>query len=205
MISKSLYIKKTFLCRILTPAFLIFFSTSSVFAVELNNQKLELSSGKMLFTLVKTTPAGDSKMTGLANKFSGWMDLQKKTVEITMYVTHQSFQLSGEFKFANNRMHETYMHSDKYPTSKYSGTVVSFDPSSGKIKLIGNMSLHGVTKSNFPIECVYENTKKSDEYLLVCSFTVKLTDFNIEPPDIGLATVDNVVRLKTKFIMRVVK
>ncbi|MDH5655707.1 MAG: YceI family protein [Spirochaetia bacterium] len=198
-------IMKKHLLNLLVPGILLIFFASAVSAVDLKDETLKITSGKMLFTLVKTTPQGDSKMSGLANKFKGSINFKDKTVSVTMDINQDDFLLSGKFKFANNRMHVTYLESEKYTNAVFSGQVVSFDPESGKFSVRGNMTLHGVTKSNFLIDCMIEKTKKANEYLLTSSFKINLTDFKIPVPDIGLAKVNEVVGLKTKFILSVEK
>ena len=177
----------------------------SLLSADLKNQKLNIVSGKALFTLVKTTPQGDSKMSGLASKISGNLDLQEKKVNVKMDIGHENFQLSGQFKFANNRMHETYMESKKYPQAGYSGRIVSFDPGSGKASALGSFTLHGVTKENVALDGTIEKTTNPSEYLLVCSFSINLNDYKIPVPDIKLAKVNEIVQIKVKFVLREAK
>jgi len=184
-----------------TSTFLLF-TISSVYSTEITGSKLNIDSAKskMLFTLTKTMLGKKSPMNGLASKFSGSVNMDTKDVEITISMLDKDFQLSGSFKYANSRMHETYLHSDKYPTAKFVGKIVTYDAATGNARVMGNMTIHGTTKSNFTL--TGKVTKEGNDYLLKSSFNIVLPHFKIETPDIKLATVDETVKLKAKLYLR---
>ncbi len=191
----------------------LFMIYGALSATTLPGGKLKVESGKMHFTLVKTSSSGYdpemtefSSMTGLANEISGFVDMKEKTFDMTMDINLDSFSLSGKFKFANNRMHETHLESFKFATANYKGTVVSYEPTTGIAKVIGKMTSHGVTKDNFTIEGkVVPSKTTKDNYLLTADFKVNLRDFNIEVPNTKLTKVSEIVKLKIKIELRAVK
>jgi len=183
----------------------VYFTYGTLSAVPIKEDRLKVESGKMLFTLKKKNSSGfdpdmvkSETMTGMANRASGYVSLKEKTFDITMDVGFDSFFLGGKFKFANNRMHETYLESSKYNSVNYKGTVISYDEESGKAKVKGKMTLHGVTKDNFSTEGTVTPSKSGKGYLLTVSFNVNLRDFGIQVPNTKITKIREMVALKIK-------
>ncbi len=186
-----------------TAAIAVLFAFNSLSADALKiEEKLKIESGKMLFTLIKTMAGSESKMSGIANQMTGSFDLKAKTFDITMQINLNSFALGGEFKFANDRMHETYLESTQYPTANYKGTIVSYDENTGKAKVKGTMTIHGTKKDNVTIDGLVVRSTSGSGYLLTADFNVNLKDYNIAVPDIKLAKVKEIVSLKMKIELR---
>ncbi|HNH09649.1 MAG TPA: YceI family protein [Leptospiraceae bacterium] len=183
-------------------AVLFAFSSLNADAVKIKEDKLKIESGKMLFTLIKTMAGSESKMTGLASQMTGSFDMKAKTFDITMQINLNSFALGGEYKFANDRMHETYLESSQYPSANYKGSILSYDPVSGKAKVKGTMTIHGTKKENVTIDGLVVPSASGSGYLLTADFLVNLKDYNIAVPDIKLATVKEIVSLKMKIELR---
>lgn len=202
-------------CKIILQAIgiILLVAYSGLSATALPGGKLKVESGKMHFTLVKTSSSGYdpdmtefSSMTGLANQLSGFVDVKEKTFDMTMDVNLESFSLSGKFKFANNRMHETHLESFKFATASYKGKIVSYDPATGIAKVNGKMTSHGVTKDNFSIEGKVVPSKiTKGNFSLTADFKVNLKDFGIEVPKTKLTNVSEIVKLKIKIELRTEK
>jgi polyisoprenoid-binding protein YceI len=186
------------------------FGYEALSATTLPEGKLKVESGKMHFTLVKTSSSGYdpemtefSSMTGLANDLTGYVNLKDKTFDMTLNVSLDSFSLSGKFKFANNRMHETHLESFKFSTTNYKGTIVSYDPATGLAKVTGKLTVHGVTKDNVTIEGKVTPSKVTKgNFLLTADFKVNLKDFSIEVPNTKLTKVSEIVKLKIKIELK---
>lgn len=192
--------------KILTIISLVLFTGyMSLSATPISETNLKVDSGKMLFTLIKTMGGVDSKMVGLANQVTGKIDMKGKTFEFNMDINLESFSLSGDFKFANDRMHETYLESAKYNSASYKGTIVSYDPATGKAKVTGKMTIHGTTKDNVEIEGLVKPSESGSGYLLTSAFKVNLNDYKIAVPDIKLAKVNEIVELKMKLELKSAK
>ena len=183
----------------------LFMGYASLSATEISETNLKVDSGKMLFTLVKTMGGMDSKMVGLANQVTGKVDMKAKMFEFNMAINLESFSLSGDYKFANDRMHETYLESSKYNVASYKGTITSYDPTTGKAKVTGKMTIHGTTKDNVEIEGLVKPSESGNGYLLTSAFKVNLTDYKIAVPDIELAKVNEIVELKMKLELKSAK
>jgi polyisoprenoid-binding protein YceI len=192
--------------NIISLTVFLLFLVTSIDSVEIKEPKLEVSSGKMMFTLIKTTMlAGKSEMNGLASVFSGSVNMADKTFDFTASLKNEDFQLSGGYKYANPRMHEDYLESAQYPTAKFVGTILSYDPTTGTAKVNGKMTLHGVTKDNIAITGNVTKNKSGEGYELKSTFKVKLSDYKIKAPDMGVATVSELVELKVKLELRTAK
>lgn len=188
---------------------IFFFLYGILSATPIPEEQLKVNSGRMLFTLTKKTESGYDatmtkyvSMTGLANKFSGNIKLKEKTFDISMSINLINFFLSGEFKFANSRMHETHMNSAKFGTASYKGTIISYDPASGMAKVNGKLTVHGVTKDNFVIEGKVTKSKTGKGYALRSDFKVDLQDFKIPMPNTKLVEVNQLVDVKLKLELK---
>lgn len=92
-----------------------------------------------------------------------------------------------EFKKALMEEHfnENYLESDKYPKSIFKGTIKDFSKidlskdGKHKVEVIGDMTMHGVTK---PIRVTGNIERKGEEILVYSLFKVKPEDYNIEIP-----------------------
>lgn len=194
---------------LLLQALALFLVYSGLSATTISEPKLKVESGKMLFTLVKTNSSGydpsmtdSATMTGIANQASGSVSMKDKTFDVSMDVSLNSFFLGGKFKFANGRMHETHLESSDFSTMNYKGKIESYDNSTGKAKLTGKMSAHGIIKDNFSIEGKITPSKSGSGYLFASDFKVNLKDFKIEVPKTKLTKVSPIVKVKIKLELR---
>lgn len=136
----------------------------------------------MLFTLVKTEWDITAKMSGVADEFDGSVDIQAKTLNISVSVRRENFYLTGAYKYANDLMHEGYLESETYHTANFNGEIISYDKTNGEITVKGKMKIHGVTKNNVEIS---GKLKKQDQgYLFTSNFKVNPKDYKMEPPKI---------------------
>ncbi len=161
---------------------ILFFTMSIIQAVEVTESKLKLSSGKILFVLVKTEWDVTAKMSGVADEFYGSVDVASKKVSIFATIKHDSFYLTGAYKYANDLMHEGYLESETYHTANFEGLITAHDLTTGDIKVVGKMQIHGVTKDN--VEITGKLKKHGKGYLFTASFKVNPKDYKMEPPKI---------------------
>ena len=159
---------------------ILFFSGLN--AVQVTESRLKVKAGKILYTLVKTEWETTAKMSGVGEKFSGTVDVEGKKVDITASVKRDSFYLTGEYKFANDLMHEGYLESEVFPTANFQGEIISYDTSSGDIKVKGKMTIHGVSKEN--VEIAGKLKKDKNGYLFTSNFKVNPKEFKMDPPKI---------------------
>ncbi len=163
-------------------AVILFFTMSLIHAVEVPESKLKLSSGKILFVLIKTEWDVTAKMSGVAEEFYGTVDIASKKVSIFASIKHDSFYLTGAYKYANDLMHEGYLESETYHTANFDGLITTHDTTTGDIKVVGKMQIHGVTKDN--VEITGKLKKHGKGYLFTSSFKINPKDYKMEPPKI---------------------
>lgn len=173
---------KIFKYQFLFIATLLLTSLNSAFATEVKETKLKLNSGKMLFTLVKTEWDTTLKMSGIADKFDGSVDMQAKTFNFSVAIRRENFYLTGTYKYANDLMHEGYLESETYHTGNFEGTIASYNPSSGDTKVVGKMKIHGITKENLEISGQLKKVDKG--YIFTSNFKLDPKNFNMDPPKI---------------------
>ena len=155
---------------------------SGLRAVQVTENRLKVKSGKILYTLVKTEWETTAKMSGVGEKFSGTVDVEGKAVNITASLKRDSFYLTGEYKFANDLMHEGYLESEAFPSANFQGVITSYDTSNGDIKVKGKMTIHGVSKEN--VEIAGKLKKDKNGYLFTSNFKVNPKEYKMEPPKI---------------------
>lgn len=184
---------------------LFIFSIGS-FAEPVLNKELKLnisSTSKITFTLNKTMAGFESSMSGMIQEISGNINMPSKTLNIFIPIKEANFKLIGKFSYANERMHEVYMESGKFPTAIYEAKIISYNAETNEAKTSGKMTIHGSSKYNFEIKGLL--TKSGDGYLFTSNFEINLNDFNITVPDIKLATVSPAVKLNAAIEMKEVK
>lgn len=165
----------------LSTAFFLLVSIAQ--AVEVTEQKLSVSSGRMLYVLVKTEWEITAKMSGIADEFYGTVDLPSKTFNITASIKRDNFYLTGAYKYANDLMHEGFLESDTFNNANFQGQITSYDTNTGDIKVTGKMKIHGVTKENVEITGKLKRGEAKG-YLFTSTFKVNPKDYNMEPPKI---------------------
>lgn len=163
-------------------AMLLFSTMSLIHAVEVQESKLKLNSGKILFVLVKTEWDVTAKMSGVAEEFYGSVDIVSKKVSIFASIKHDNFYLTGAYKYANDLMHEGYLESEIYHTANFEGMIIEHDKTSGDIRVVGKMQIHGVTKDS--VEITGKLKKSSKGYLFTSNFKINPKDYKMEPPKI---------------------
>lgn len=102
--------------------------------------------------------------------------------DIAFLVRIKDFQF--EKKLMQVHFNEKFLESEKYPKSTFLGNVVGFNPSKAGIQqvvAIGKLSIHGVTRE---VKIPGTLEKKGSNVYLKSKFLVKLSDYNINIPQI---------------------
>jgi polyisoprenoid-binding protein YceI len=104
----------------------------------------------------------------------------------------------------NRHMREEYLHTDKYPYAKFSGTIVSVRDagSSRTANVKGTMDIHGVKKS---MEVTTSLSTTSTGMRAKVSFIVKLTDHKIEVPKFMFLKISEDMKLELDVYLKKVK
>ncbi len=102
----------------------------------------------------------------------------------------------------NRHMRENYLHTDKYPITYFSGKIISVEDSTNGIKKVitsGKIFIHGIEK---PLETSGTLTPYENGFRIKTSFSVMLSDFNIEIPQIMFMKIDEEMRLRLDFFIK---
>ena len=112
----------------------------------------------------------------------------------------------SEFQFAKSLMqehfNEKYMESDKYPRSQFQGKILQYTLSGNpeqEVKASGKLTIHGVTRD---IEIPGTIRKEGDKLLMKSKFIVKLSDYNIEIPQLLWQNIAEQVDVTLEFTFR---
>lgn len=111
-----------------------------------------------------------------------------------------------EFQFAKSLMqehfNEKYMESDKYPRSQFQGKILQYTPSGDsvqEVKASGKLTIHGVTRD---IEVPGTIRKEGEKLLMKSKFVIKLSDYNIEIPQLLWQNIAEQVDVTLEFTFR---
>lgn len=146
-------------------------------------------------------------------------DFEGVTTRIDGYLVHEGDALSNgsELYFEvdlrtldtgiglrNRHMRENYLHTDKYPYAKYSGRIVkAWESAKGlEVQVNGTMDIHG-RKNTLNVKGVVAQTATGIR--ITTGFDVKLTDHNIEVPQLMFVKISEVMKLELDFHLKRVK
>jgi polyisoprenoid-binding protein YceI len=138
--------------------------------------------------------------------FTGDVQFVSGTLEaaqLRMTVRADSFVVAGDVKEKDRleierMMHEEVLETEKYPEIVFASTSVSASRIAQgryRVRIIGDLTLHGVTQSNL---WVYTEVSVNEESLHTQGeFTLKQTDYGIKPTSVagGTLKVKNEVKL----------
>ncbi len=90
------------------------------------------------------------------------------------------------------------MEGIKYPNVTFSSQQVQ-DDGSGKLTVVGNLTLHGVTR---PVTIPVSRKMNNGMAIYEGNFDLKLTDFKIEKPTLMMVPVDDELKMKFSLVFR---
>ena len=166
---------------------------------QVNSQNFTLNKANSLITVSGTSNLHDWDV--ISNNFSGKLQINDITTaqleNLEVYVTSENLK-SG--KNAMDKKTYKALKTDDYKTIKFKMVEVKsnkkIDDSTFEIKLMGNMTICGVTKL-IPIDFLLN--KKGNVLYATGSCVIKMTDFNVEPPTALLGAITTGDGLSMKF------
>jgi len=122
------------------------------------------------------------------------LDAKSGAIELTVLLKAFEFDRA----LMQEHFNENYVESDKYPKSTYKGKITNFSDvdlshdGSYPVKITGQLTIHGVTKE-IPAKgtLVVKDGKVSGK----ASFTITLTDFDIEIPSLVKDKISKTVNI----------
>ena len=135
--------------------------------------------------------------------FSGTVQFVPVTIEaasLQVKIEAKSLTVAGNVKEKDRidmerTMRDVVLELHKYPEITFASTNISVNKVAAeryRAKIIGDLTLHGVTQKNFWISA--EATVKDDSLRAQGAFTLKQTDFRIKP----YAAVGGTIKLKNE-------
>ena len=122
------------------------------------------------------------------------VDLDKKQLAFTLLMRGFTFKKA----LMQSHFNENYVESDKYPKASFTGSFTgdpSPSPAKGNIKVMGNLTLHGVTKYiDVPATLLLQQNRLTGE----ASFNLNPKDFNIEIPGLVRKNIAEEILLTIK-------
>ena len=103
----------------------------------------------------------------------------------------------------NSHMRDRYLETSIYPDASFSGKVIEVvikDDNNSEVRLSGLLSIHGVSQTKTvsgSIERIDAST-----LLIKASFSLLLTEFNIDIPQFAILKLNNEVKLELHFFVK---
>ena len=138
---------------------------------------------------VKVKHIGISWVKGRFNDFSGSFEYDKDNINassVDVTIQTQSFD-SNHAKRDKHITGSDYLNASKYPTATFKSTSIS-DLGDGKVKVDGDLNLHGVTKAiTFDANLIGEGASPWGDYRagFEGSVDLKFSDFGMDQKRIG--------------------
>lgn len=126
--------------------------------------------------------------------------LDVESGKVVVAVLMKSFRF--EKALMEDHFNENYVESEKFPKSSFSGQIVDYkvdvfkEGVPSKIKISGNLTMHGVKKTILADATV---TKTKVGITAESEFIVKLSDFDIKIPSVVKDNISNEVKITLKF------
>jgi polyisoprenoid-binding protein YceI len=198
MIRRFFVMQYTFLW---IPTVMFLCSLCDVNALELNVDK----SQKNMVKFISDAPIEDFE--GVTNSIDGYIKWEGDELanEGSLYFEVDLRKVDTGIGLRNRHMRENYLHTDKYPFTNYKGKIIKSEKISDneyKVTVDGKMFIHGVTK---PLQVIGTLSPVKDGYRIKTNFQIKLTDYNIEVPQLMFMKISEVMRLNLDFYTKTIK
>jgi len=176
-------------------AALLLVTTLSGFSPHANGQAFRTENGHVAFTSRIPLHTFD----GTSEHLVGRIDLADSTVDF--YVDLETLKTGIGKRDRDMRL---TLETKEYPFAEFFGKLVSpFDiaaDTAQPVKVIGDFKMHGVTQH---IEVSGTLTSTIDGLTVEASWPLDLDDFQIEPPNLLMMTVDKIQQIRIKADLKV--
>ena len=141
---------------------------------------------------------------GVTDKIDGYIfwegDNLLKNSEVYFEVDLNS--LDTGIGLRNRHMRENYLHTDKHPFTHFSGKLTSAEQRDNGVYQVGvdgTMFIHGVEK---PVAVDGQMIPAENGFRIQTRFTVALSDYDIEIPQLMFMKIDENMRLELDFFVK---
>jgi polyisoprenoid-binding protein YceI len=162
------------------------------------------AKAKNVVKFISDAPIEDFE--GVTSKIDGYLKHSGSSLSESsdLYFEVDLRTLDTGIGLRNRHMREEYLHTDKYPYAKFSGTIsnVRDAGSNSTANVKGTMDIHGVKKT---MEVSATLSPTSSGLRAKVSFIVKLTDHNIEVPKFMFLKISEDMKLELDVYLKKVK
>lgn len=123
------------------------------------------------------------------------LDIEKGEIAVQMLMSAFTFKKT----LMEEHFNESYIESDIYQKSKFSGKILNFDPSltEKQTRIIkGEMELHGVTNE---VEIKVDIVNTEGQYIINGEFEVGVKDYDIKVPPLLSGNIAKTIKVKFRF------
>lgn len=166
-----------------------------IFAGEYNVDK----SKENIVKFISDAPI--EEFSGITNSIDGYINLIsfQDLSNNKIYFEVDLNTLDTGIGLRNRHMRDNYLETDKFQYTYFDGHFNSISKTSEtefSVAISGDISIHGVTKNITVLGTIFTN----DEGLRIVShFDVKLTDFEIDVPEMMFMKIDETMKLELDF------
>ncbi len=139
---------------------------------------------------------------GITDKIDGYFmgnpsDLTKKS---EMYFEVQLNTIKTGIGLRDRHMQENYLHTDKYPITHFTGSVIDAKKKTNGFDVIveGDIFIHGVKKK---IKTSGEMIKTSNGYKVSVNFFIALSDYNVKIPSLMFQKINENMEIVLDFYL----
>lgn len=174
--------------------FLIIFFQNSVTELQVDHTK------KNLVRFISDAPI--ENFEGITNNIDGYIYFEQEdfTNNSELYFEVDLRTIDTGIGLRNRHMRDNYLETDQYPFTFFTGKIISAENISGDFKAIvqGDIFIHGM-KKNIEVEGIIKES--SGAYKISTNFEIKLSDFNIDIPEVMFLKLNEIIKLELEFFM----
>ncbi len=176
--------------------FVLLLTVTLIYPKEFNVDKSETNEVKFI------SDTSLESFEGVTDNIDGYLyweedDLTKNS---QLYFEVDLNTLDTGIGLRNRHMRENYLETEKYQFTNFSGKIVKVEKKENRlfeVEADGTLSIHGVVQ---PLMLKANIEMSSDRsYKIKSSFTVKLSDFNIEVPSLMFLKLSELIVVELNF------
>lgn len=141
-----------------------------------------------------------NEFKGISNKLNGLIDLDKNVLDFFIDLNN----INTGIGLRDRHMRENYLETKRYPFGEFVGKIKkNVDLTKGqkqKATVVGNFKIHGIEKKVEVIGIIQRSA--DNELVLETSFTILLTDYNIDIPKVMFLELANDQKVKIRAILK---
>ena len=181
--------------KTLVMLLILLFFNNSIFAIEYQVDRNKNNTVKFI------SDAPIEEFEGVTSSIDGYIKINslKDLSENFIYFEVDLNTLDTGIGLRNRHMRDNYLETDKHQFTYFEGqfeSIKNVSKNNFRVVVTGKMFIHGVT-NNITIEGKF--LKTNDGFRITSMFTVKLTDYEIEVPEMMFMKINETMKLELDF------